>query len=118
MTFSIFIHVFGMCKLQTFGYCWQHYLVCNILRHPISGSGVKWHILKNFSYSKCESNVHVEKTVNSTTVFERIYFDENNIIKNNEISILHQHFLNERLLSHSVSVLLELSSTACNYYIL
>jgi hypothetical protein len=37
--------------------------------------------LKNFSYSNCESNVHVKKTVNSITVFESIYFDESNIIK-------------------------------------
>jgi hypothetical protein len=74
--------------------------------------------LKNFSYSNCESNVHVEKTVNRITVFERIYFDENNIIKNNETSSLHQHFCNETLLSHSDSVLLEFNSTACNYYIL
>jgi len=37
--------------------------------------------LKNFSYSNCESNVHVEKTVNSIAVFESIYFEENNIVK-------------------------------------
>jgi len=37
--------------------------------------------LKNFSYSNCESNMHVEKTVNSNAVFESIYFDENNIVK-------------------------------------
>jgi len=37
--------------------------------------------LKNFSYSNCESNVFVEKTVNYITVFESIYFGENNIVK-------------------------------------
>jgi len=38
-------------------------------------------LLKNFSYSNCESILFVEKTVNSIAVFESIYFDENNIVK-------------------------------------